>query len=58
MNFRSREETLSSSSSLVMEDVLSALLVVVEGIMGATALSIFASFVDLLSGKHMKKELI
>lgn len=52
VNFRSREETLSSSSSLELEELLSALLVVVDEITGATGWSLLVSFVDLISD-HM-----
>lgn len=49
VNFRSREETLSSSSNLELEQLLSALLVVVDGITGASGWSLLVSFVNLLS---------
>lgn len=49
MNFRSREATFSSSSSLEVEELLSALLVVVDEITAAAGWSLLVSFVDLLS---------
>lgn len=54
-NLRSREETLSSSSSLEVDELLSALLVVVDEIIGATGWSLLVSFVDLLSAKAMQE---
>lgn len=49
VNFRSREATFSSSSSLEVEELLSALLVVVDEITAAAGWSLLVSFVDLLS---------
>ena len=49
VNFRRREETLSSSSSFEVDELLSALLEVVDDITGATGWSLLVPFVDLVS---------
>nr|GMD19606.1 hypothetical protein BHE74_00030866 [Ipomoea batatas] len=51
VNFRSREEILSSSSSLEVDELLSAMLVAVEEITGAAGWSTLVSFAHLLSVK-------
>lgn len=56
-NFRSREETLSSSSSLEVDELL-ALLVVVDGTNGAMGWSMLVSLGDLLSAAKRRKLLI
>lgn len=54
-NFRSREETLSSSSNLEVEELLSALLVVVDGTNGPIGWSLLVSLGDLLSADKNKE---
>ena len=49
VNFLSREATLSSSSSLEVDELLSVLLVVEVETTGAAGWSMLVSFVDLLS---------
>ena len=54
-NFRRREATLSSSSSLEVDELLSALLVVEDGTIGAAGWSLLVSLVDLLSAEQSKE---
>jgi hypothetical protein len=49
VNFRSREATLSSSSSLERDELLSVLLVVDDETTGTAGWSVLVSFMDLLS---------
>lgn len=55
-NFRSLEAILSSSSSLEVDELLSALLVVVEETAGAVGWSLLVSLVDLLSANEKPSE--
>ena len=55
-NLRSLEAILSSSSSLEVDELLSALLVVVEETAGAVGWSLLVSLVDLLSANEKPPE--
>jgi hypothetical protein len=55
VNFRSLEAILISSSSLEVEELLSAILVVVEDITGAVGCPLLVSLVDLLSANNKPK---
>ena len=56
MNFRRRDATLSSSSSFDVEELLSALLVVVDETTAAVGWSMLVSFVDLVSEIRPKNQ--
>lgn len=57
MNFRSREATLSSSSSLDVEELLSALLVVVDETIAAVGWSLLVSFADFVSINSFREQI-
>lgn len=54
-NFRRREATLSSSSSLEVDELLSALLVVEDGTIAAAGWSLLVSLVNLPSAEQSKE---